>query len=115
MKNEDNKKKKLTLRERLKDKREKAKLELMLYGIFFIGVIIFSRVLSSGANNVDNTINQNSESFVTLIEDNYEYDIKITMNDKIYEYYGKVLGNNSTINLKVEDNVNSYYLINKKY
>ena len=27
---------KLTLKERLKDKRERAKLELMLYGIFFI-------------------------------------------------------------------------------
>ena len=39
----DVKKEKLTLKERLKDKREKAKLELMLYGIFFLVIIVFLR------------------------------------------------------------------------
>ena len=114
MKKEENNKKKLTLKERLKDKREKAKLELMLYGIFFIGIIIFSRVLSSSTNNVENKIEE-TKSFITAIKDNYEYNIKITMDDKIYEYYGMVLGNNSTVNLKVENNEKKYYLMNKKY
>ena len=116
MKNEENKKKKLTLREKLKDKREKAKLELMLYGIFFVGVIIFSRVLSSYDNSVDNdNINQNTQSFITAINDNYEYDMKITFNDKIHEYYGMVLGNNSIVNVKVDDEIKKYYMLNKKY
>lgn len=115
MKKEQEKEKKLTLKERLKDKREKAKIELMLYGIFFIGVIIFSRVMSSTTSNIETNNNEENTSFITSIEDNYEYDIQVVMNDKIYEYYGKVLGNNSTINLKEEDKVNSYYLMNQKY
>jgi len=116
MKKENNKEKKLTLKERLKDKREKAKLELMLYGIFFIGVIIFSRVMTSITPKIENESNNNNEnSFITAITDNYEYDMNITINDKIYEYYGKVLGNNSTINLKEDNKITSYYFMNKKY
>lgn len=108
-------KKKLTLKERLKDKREKAKLELMLYGIFFIGVIIFARVLGGSSSYVANNISEENQSFIYSIEDNYEYDIIVTTNENTYEYYGKVLGNNSTINLVEENKTNSYYLMNKKY
>lgn len=108
-------KKKLTLKERLKDKRERAKIELMLYGVFFIGVIIFARVLGSSSSNIEHNNSIGNTSFISSLEDNYEYDIQVTINENIYEYYGKVLGNNSTINLKVENKVNSYYLMNKKY
>lgn len=115
MKNEDtNKKEKLTLKEKLKDKRERAKIELIAYGIFFIGVIIFARVLGGYTKNID-TNNLDTNSFINTIKDNYEYDIQITLNDSIYQYYGKVLGNNSTINLKVDNQINKYYLMNKKY
>lgn len=115
MNNEENKKEeKLTLKERLKDKRERAKIELILYGIFFIAVIIFARVLGSNSNYTENN-NLTEESFVSSLEDNYEYYTIITINDNNYEYYGKVLGNNSSINLKVDDEVKSYYLMNKKY
>lgn len=115
MKKENEKEKKLTLKERLKDKREKAKLELMLYGIFFVGVIIFSRVMTSISPKETNTNNNTENSFIASIADNYEYDIFVTVNNKTYEYYGKVLGNNSTINLKEDDKITSYYLMNKKY
>lgn len=118
MKTENNneKGKKLTLKERLKDKKEKAKIELTIYGIFFIGVIIFSRAMTSIPSQAENSNNNNIETnFITDIKDNYEYDIKISTNDKVYEYYGKVLGNNSTINLKEEDKTISYYLMNNKY
>lgn len=115
MKNEEKEKKKLTLKERLKDKRERAKLELAFYGIFFLCVIVFARVAGNSApNNIENN-NQNTNSFINNIKDNYEYDIQIALNNDIYEYYGKVLGNNSTINLKTEDKVKSYYLMNDKY
>lgn len=107
-------KNKLTFMERLKDKRERAKIELIAYGIFFVGVIIFTRILGSTSNNIENN-NIEEQSFINKIEDNYEYDIQITINDKIYQYYGKVLGNNSTINLIAEDKQNSYYSMNKKY
>lgn len=115
MKKENDKEKKTTLKEKLKDKREKAKLELILYGIFFIGVIIFSRVMTSISPKETNTNNNTEHSFITAVTDNYEYDIFITVNNKIYEYYGKVLGNNSTINLKEDNKITSYYLMNKKY
>lgn len=114
MKKGINEKKKLTLKERLKDKKEKAKLELAFYGIFFLCIIVFARLAGSAApKNIDN--NQNTNSFINNIKDNYEYDIQIALNDNIYEYYGKVLGNNSTINLKADDKVKSYYLMNDKY
>ena len=116
MNNEEEKKKeKLTLRERLKDKRERAKIELMLYAVFFVGVIIFARILGSNSNYVEDTNNITEESFISTLEDNFEYYTIVTINDNTYEYYGKVLGNNSTINLKVDNQIKSYYLMNKKY
>ena len=39
--------KKFNIKERWKDKRERAKIELMLYGIFFLAIIIFARISSS--------------------------------------------------------------------
>ena len=115
MKNSENKKEKISLRERFKDKREKAKIELMFYGVFFVGVIIFARVLGSTSTNVQNNNDNTLNSFVYLIDDNYEYDIVLNMNDNVYYYYGKVLGNNSTINLKGDNMTKSYYLMNNKY
>lgn len=113
--NKENKEKKITLKERLKDKRERAKIELMLYGIFFIAVIIFARIAGSSTPSNNEQNNQVTESFISSITDNYEYDMLINLNDNTYHYYGKVLGNNSTINLKIEDQITSYYLMNKKY
>ena len=51
-------KKKLTLKEKLKDKRERAKLELLFYGIFFLAIIVFTRILS-GYNDVPKVNNTN--------------------------------------------------------
>lgn len=110
---ENNKKKKLSLKDRLKDKRERAKLELILYGVFFIVIIIFVRF--SGSNNSSDDIISDNKSFVDVIEDNYEYSIIITINDIIYEYYGVRLGNNSTITRKSNGEVISYYMMNDKY
>ena len=42
--NKKEEKKKLNIKERWKDKRERAKIELMLYGIFFLAIIIFARI-----------------------------------------------------------------------
>lgn len=106
--------KKLTLKERLKDKRERAKIELILYGIFFLGVIIFVRIIGSMSSGIEDS-NIEKESFIFTISDNYEYDMVINKNDNIYEYYGKVLGNNSTINLRETDKEKTYYFTNKKY
>ena len=102
-KNIDNKK--FNLKEKWNDKRERAKIELILYAIFFIGVIIFVRV---GNNISNNNINTSDNLFISQINDNYSYDIKININDNNYEYIGKVLGYNSTIEKK-DSNTDEYF------
>lgn len=110
--NEKVDKKKLTLKEKWNDKREKAKIELILYAIFFIGVIIFVRV---GNNISNNNINTSDNLFISQINDNYSYDIKININDNNYEYIGKVLGYNSTIEKKDSNTDEYFYKKNDKY
>lgn len=109
-KNIDNKK--FNLKEKWNDKRERAKIELMLYAIFFIGVIIFVRV---GNNISNNNINTSDNLFISQINDNYSYDIKININDNNYEYIGKVLGYNSTIEKKDSNTDEYFYKKNDKY
>lgn len=109
-KNIDNKK--FNLKEKWNDKRERAKIELILYTIFFIGVIIFVRV---GNNISNNNINTSDNSFISQINDNYSYDIKININDNNYEYIGKVLGYNSTIEKKDSNTDEYFYKKNDKY
>lgn len=109
-KNIDNKK--INLKEKWNDKRERAKIELILYAIFFIGVIIFVRV---GNNISNNNISTSDNLFISQINDNYSYDIKININDNNYEYIGKVLGYNSTIEKKDSNTDEYFYKKNDKY
>lgn len=109
-KNIDNKK--FNLKEKWNDKRERAKIELILYAIFFISVIIFVRV---GNNISNNNINTSDNLFISQINDNYSYDIKININDNNYEYIGKVLGYNSTIEKKDSNTDEYFYKKNDKY
>ena len=104
--------KKINLKEKWNDKRERAKIELILYTIFFIGVIIFVRV---GNNISNNNINTSDNLFISQINDNYSYDIKININDNNYEYIGKVLGYNSTIEKKDSNTDEYFYKKNDKY
>lgn len=101
------------LKEMWKDKKGRAKIELSLYLIFFIFVIIFARVSTHTVNNT--LVNQVSESFINNIIDNYTCDINIYINEDIYEYHLKVLGNNSSIVRKNSDEEKFYYLMNNKY
>ena len=115
MNNNIDRKKKNSLKDRLKDKRERAKLELIIYGIFFILIVIFARTINRGSFS---EVQNNSilvDSFVTLLDDNYEYDVVITYNDNIYYYYGRVLGNNRSVYLKTNDTLKKYRYMNNKY
>lgn len=103
---------KINLKEKWNDKRERAKIELILYAIFFIGVIIFVRV---GNNISNNNINTSDNLFISQINDNYCYDTKININDNNYEYIGKVLGYNSTIEKKDSNTDEYFYKKNDKY
>lgn len=112
--NEDNNKepqkpKKLTFREKLKDKKEKAKIELIGYFIFLILVIVFARALGSAPSN--NTELPSTSSFLNSLKDNYEYDITVDYNGTLYNYTGKKLGNNG--NFKTDNK--EYYIMNNNY
>lgn len=111
---EKKEKKKLNLKERWKDKRERAKIELMLYGIFFLVIIIFARISSSMSTNIpkDNDINN---TFIDKITDNYQYDIDITIDNNKYKYFGKKLGNNMSITRIVGTKEEYFYQMNDKY
>lgn len=111
---EKKEKKKLNLKERWKDKRERAKIELMLYGIFFLVIIIFARISSSMSTNIpkDNDINN---TFIDKITDNYQYDIDITIDNNKYKYSGKKLGNNMSITRIVGTKEEYFYQMNDKY
>lgn len=109
----DNNKKKLSLKERWKDKRERAKIELMLYGIFFLIIIIFARISNSMSNNIPKE--EDNKIFISEITDNYSYDIDITIDNDNYKYYGKVLGHNMNIHKVVDTEDEYFYKMNNKY
>lgn len=112
--NKKEEKKKLNLKERWKDKRERAKIELMLYGIFFLAIIIFARISSSfSSSNIpkDNDV----KSFINDITDNYQYDIDITIDNNNYKYYGSKLGHNMDITRVIDNKEDYFYQMNDKY
>ena len=111
---EKNAKKKLSLKERWKDKRERAKIELMLYGIFFLVIIIFARISSSMSTNIPK-YNDINNTFIDEITDNYQYDIDITIDNNKYKYSGKKLGNNMSITRIVGTKEEFFYQMNDKY
>ena len=82
----EEKKEKTTLKEKWKDPKYKAAIKLALYGILIIGVILYlniSRAFSSpsGLNDNQNIINEEeNNNLLAKIEDqNYEYNINITI------------------------------------
>lgn len=97
-----------------KDKRGRAKIKLALYLIFFIGVIIFARVLNYQNSKLENN-NLDNNSFITELKDNFEYDINININDDNYNYHGRKLGNNESITRISNDNEDYYYAMSNKY
>ena len=109
----DNNKKRLSLKERWKDKRERAKIELMLYGIFFLIIIVFARISNSMSNNIPKE--EDNKIFISEITDNYSYDIDITIDNDNYKYYGKVLGHNMNIHKVVDTEDEYFYKMNNKY
>ena len=101
------------LKEMWKDKKGRAKIELSLYLIFFLIVVIFARVSSHTAGNIEK--NHTDESFIFSLKDNYICDINIALNGDIYEYNLKVLGNNANIVMKSSNEEKFYHLMNNKY
>lgn len=103
------------LKEMWKDKRGRAKIKLSLYLIFFVGVVIFARVLSYQNSKLPHNDNVNNNSFIYTLKDNYEYDINIEKDNNKYNYHGRKLGLNESIKVKDDNKEEYYYVMNNKY
>ncbi len=103
------------IKEMLKDKKGRAKLELSAYLIFFLLIVVFARVSSSSINSSPIKEDNNISSFINDIKDNYEYNMDINIDNDIYSYHTKVLGNNASIK-RNGNNIDKYfYIMNNKY
>lgn len=98
-----------------KNPKEKAKIELILYGAFMLGVLIFAKASTLTQSTNTHQEKNSKETFLSTIKDNYEYNIEIDIDDKSYYYKGKHLGYNETI-LMLPDRAfykknNAYYVL----
>lgn len=119
------------------DKKYKAKVQLIGYGVFILIVLIGLNISALGTSSHENISsmknyplnNRNTKTEnkrITLldnIKDNYEYDVKATVTTKKeeieetkeIEYYGKSSNNNMEINKKLGNENNTYYKVDKRY
>lgn len=121
------------------DKKYKAKIQLIGYGLFILLVIVYVNISSMSSsnssnitsikNNIDQTEkNNNNEeekksSLLNKIDNNYEFETKITLTIKKEEqeekkelsYSGKRSKNNTEINKKTIDNTSTFYKVDTRY
>lgn len=107
----------------IKDKwdnpREKAKIQLILFLIFIVFAVVFIRLTpSANNNNMENAI-INPINNLSLVSDNYNYKITISMdtNDgNIVVLYGGIRYENEMIISKnINDQTNNYYVSDDEY
>ena len=106
-----------------RDKKYQAKIKLLFYGAFIIGVLIFvnlsnsSNNFSNGMQENDNLVdasNNNNQQIIKL-PNNYEYIINITIDENKYQYSGIVNNNEKTIRKINNDNITNYIFENNNY
>ena len=133
MKSKENNKDKESFLEKLKDKKYKAKVELIA-GFALIVILLIYSSISGVSNNYNydytNTIKENNnptteeEKFILdKITDNYSYNIDITLTKKEedntktynYSYNGKIYKNNTIINKVIDNNTHTYYKVDDIY
>lgn len=120
------------MKEYLKDPKNSAKFQLLIYGILVVIVIIFIRVnnmLSKDEinNNKENVANTSSDLLddskdnlvLSNIKDNYEYEINMEIKtiDKVHNItYSGIKYNNEELISKIKDNTEEdFYVSNEIY
>lgn len=101
------------------DKKFRAKIKLLLYGIFLVIVIIYVTSLKTEPIPVDEVDDLNSEitekNKVITIPEKYNYLIKIEIDDKNYTYSGEKNLEQENI-VKTSDDISSNYIFkNNEY
>ena len=125
----NNEKETLSFREKLKDKKYSAKLQLIGYGAFILIVIIYANLSSKNynydySNKITNSVNKKEEtsevqtekSLLESINNNYEYNLEVNIKNiteengekeetKTYKYTGTSYKDI----LKIKTNNKTYY------
>lgn len=118
------------MKEYLKDPKNSAKFQLLIYGILVVIVIIFIRVnnmLSKDEinNNKENVANTSSDLLddskdnlvLSNIKDNYEYEINMEIKtiDKVHNItYSGIKYNNEELISKIKDNIEEYFYVSNE-
>lgn len=118
------------MKEYLKDPKNSAKFQLLIYGILVVIVIIFIRVnnmLSKDEinNNKENVANTSSDLLddskdnlvLSNIKDNYEYEINMEIKtiDKVNNItYSGIKYNNEELISKIKDNIEEYFYVSNE-
>ena len=120
---------KLSFREKMKDKKYSAKVQLIGYGIFIVIIIIYANVSNRNYNyNYDNTVTNTKtttsntmesttkESLLDTIDKNYDYQIsvEITKNSGEVSNY-QYTGSSCEETFKIITNNQIFYLKNNEY
>ncbi len=92
------------------DNKFRAKIKLLLYGIFIIIVTIYAISLNK-QDEASNQIDDEAETnvYALAIPEQYNYQIDITIDDKTYQYNGIKTSDNMTIN-KISDGITTNYV-----
>lgn len=137
---EDKKEENLSFFEKIKtDKKYKAKVEFIGYGIFIVVLIIYLNISAMNHPISSNTIlsdnyedsQKNTEletsDLLKKITNNYEYDIQVQLNAlreegeqqkevmNMIHYSGKSFSNNVVIHREVDGNISEYYKVDDFY
>ena len=126
-KNKETKDEKLSFREKMKDKRYSAKVQLIGYGIFIILVLIYTSISTRKYNNPsNNTNNKNNDNgpvekiedkkLLDAIKDNYHYEVNLSITEeetKDYIFTGDRY--NDIVSINYNNNIfyskdNEYYV-----
>ena len=105
------------------DKKYRTKIKLIIYTLFVVFVSIYAFTLDTSSSNISNNTNDMKINTITKkettntinIPDEYEYTIKIDIDDKEYKYYGKKQLDKEIIQKIVDDTTTNYIYQNDKY
>lgn len=103
------------------DKKFRAKIKLLLYFILLIFAVILARGVETDHSidlDKDETPENKSENQsknIIDIKEEYQYEINVTINDKIYKYSGIKNTNQTTITKEVEEVISNYLFKENNY
>ncbi len=120
------------------DKKYKAKVEIIGYGVFIVVLILYLNIANMGSSIPSNTVSTGNSNTNTDLEnsnldlfkelkDNYQYDVEVvvkmnnventddSLDEQKIHYSGKVFSNNMEINQEYNGESSTYYKVDDFY